>query len=82
MLLIAGLAMLGIAVHLVLRFAQSAAETYNLPLWIVLFVGGVPLVYELLAKLVNRQFGSDLLAGISIVTAVLLGEYLAGRWWC
>ncbi|HEY2585477.1 MAG TPA: hypothetical protein VGI81_06930 [Tepidisphaeraceae bacterium] len=26
----------------------------------------------------RRQFGSDLLAGISIVTSVLLGEYLAG----
>ncbi len=26
----------------------------------------------------QRDFGSDLLAGISIVTSVLLGEYLAG----
>ena len=29
-------------------------------------------------KLLRREFGSDLLAGISIVTSVLLGEYLAG----
>ena len=36
------------------------------------------LVYELLSKLLKREFGSDLLAGISIVTSVLLGEYLAG----
>ena len=27
---------------------------------------------------VRREFGSDLLAGISIITSVLLGEYLAG----
>jgi heavy metal translocating P-type ATPase len=79
MLLIAAVAILGIAIHLVLRFGINASDqTCNLPLWIVLFVGGVPLVSELLFKLANRQFGSDLLAGISIITAVLLGEYLAG----
>ena len=33
---------------------------------------------SLALKLVRRQFGSDLLAGISIVAAVLLQEYLAG----
>ena len=33
---------------------------------------------ELLVKLLRREFGSDLLAGISIVTSVILGEYLAG----
>jgi heavy metal translocating P-type ATPase len=32
----------------------------------------------LLIKLWQREFGSDVLAGISIVTSVLLGEYLAG----
>jgi heavy metal translocating P-type ATPase len=44
----------------------------------VLLLGGAPLVLQLLIKLVHRDFGSDLLAGISIVTAVLLQEYLAG----
>jgi VIT1/CCC1 family predicted Fe2+/Mn2+ transporter len=33
---------------------------------------------SLALNLVRRQFGSDLLAGISIVAAVLLEEYLAG----
>ena len=33
---------------------------------------------ELARNLLRREFGSDLLAGISIVTSVLLGEYLAG----
>jgi heavy metal translocating P-type ATPase len=36
------------------------------------------LVWELLQRVLKRQFGSDHLAGISIVTSVLLGEYLAG----
>jgi len=79
MLIIAALAILGIAVHLILRFAMhTGAFAHTLPLWIVLALGGAPLVVQLLSKLVKFEFGSDLLAGISIVTAVLLGEYLAG----
>ena len=48
------------------------------PLLAVLVVGGVPLLYQLSVKLVKGDFGADLLAGISIITAVLLHEYLAG----
>ena len=50
----------------------------DLPLVLMLLVGGIPLVGDLLAKLFTGTFGSDLLAGISIVTSVILGEYLAG----
>lgn len=76
---IAGIALLGIAAHLVLRFGFSfAADVYNLPLFVTLVVGGVPLVGELVYKAARGQFGSDLLAGISIITAALLHEYLAG----
>lgn len=50
----------------------------ELPLVVMLVLGGVPLVWGLLTKLFAGTFGSDLLAGISIVTSVLLGEYLAG----
>ena len=74
--IIAIIAIAGIAVHLVLRFGARAPATA--PLVAVLVLGGVPLVLELAAKLARLQFGSDLLAGISIVTSVLLGEYLAG----
>ena len=51
---------------------------FQIPLAGRAVLGGIPLVYELLRKLLKREFGSDLLAGISIVTSVLLGEYLAG----
>jgi heavy metal translocating P-type ATPase len=51
---------------------------FQLPLIATLLVGGVPLLLGLLAKVVRGEFGSDLLAGISIVTAAVLGEYLAG----
>ncbi len=54
------------------------ANARNYPLFAALALGGGPLVRELFLKLLKREFGSDLLAGISIVTSVILGEYLAG----
>lgn len=53
-------------------------QQVQLPLIAILLLGGIPLLYELLAKLLKGDFGSDLLAGLSIVTAVCLHEYLAG----
>jgi heavy metal translocating P-type ATPase len=82
--LIAALAGTAIAVHLCLRWGLQARTAVlglappDLPLALALAVGGIPLIAELLRKLLRRQFGSDLLAGTSIVTSVLLGEYLAG----
>ena len=76
---IAALSIAAILAHLVLRFAVAAAPAISqIPLLITLAIGGLPLVYDLLRKLLKREFGSDLLGGISIVTSVLLGEYLAG----
>jgi len=78
-LIIALVATIAIAIHLVLRFSMSTGAAAPLiPLWAALLFGGIPLVLELLRKLISFEFGSDLLAGISIITAVLLGEYLAG----
>ena len=77
--LIALLSILAIATHLILRFGGPGAAIWaDFPLVVALLLGGIPLVAELLVKLFRAEFGSDLLAGISIVTAVLLGEYLAG----
>jgi cation transport ATPase len=76
---IAVFAAAAILVHLILRFAwHTSPVTYHIPLLATLALGGIPLVYELLKNLLRREFGSDLLAGISIVTSVVLGEYLAG----
>src|SRR5947207_14095381 len=77
--LIAALAVAGILLHVLLRFGfRTSMATAQLPLLMTLVLGGVPLVYELLKKLLRRDLGSDLLAGISIITSILLGEYLAG----
>lgn len=76
---IALLALLAILLHLVMRYATTSLQVYSLiPLYIALIVGGIPLVFNLLRKLFAFSFSSDLIAGISIVTAVLLEQYLAG----
>ena len=81
---IAVLAMVAIAVHLVMRYALHTGgvvrelPTYELPLIVALALGGVPLVAGLARNVLRREFSSDLLAGISIVTSIVLGEYLAG----
>jgi heavy metal translocating P-type ATPase len=78
-IIIALFAVAAIASHLLQRFAFHQEPAVNqVPLLAALALGGIPLVGELLRKLLRREFGSDLLAGISIVTSVLLGEYLAG----
>jgi heavy metal translocating P-type ATPase len=75
---IAAGAIVAIGLHIALRVAEASAFTTLLPLLAVLVFGGIPLTYGLAVKVAHRQFGSDLLAGISIVTSMILGEYLAG----
>lgn len=74
--LIAILSLVCIAIYLTLRF--TGVSDHPWPLWIVLGVGGLPLVAGLLAKVIKLEFGADLLGGISIIVSILLGEYLAG----
>lgn len=77
--LIALLALAAIFLHLALRFLSDvSAIVRQAPLIVALLAGGVPLIVRLTRKLFQREFGSDHLAGISIVTAVLLHEYLVG----
>jgi len=74
---IAFLTVSGILLHLLLRYLlHSPRIAWQAPLIVVLLVGGVPLLVPLTRKLFAREFGSDHLAGISIVTSVILGEYL------
>jgi len=82
--IIAALTLAAIGLHLLLKYVFHRSEPIRgipedeLPLLICLVFAGGPLVFGLLLKLLKREFGSDLLAGISIVVSLLLGEYLAG----
>jgi heavy metal translocating P-type ATPase len=74
---VAAVAAAAIVVHLFLRFLTSNSRVVTeFPLYTALVVGGAPLVLILVRRLVAGEFGSDFLAGASIVTAVLLREYL------
>ncbi len=67
-----------IIAYLILRFAlnwPANALTTESPLLIALLCG-LPLLYDLARKLVKLEFGSDLIAGVSIVSAALMQEYL------
>jgi heavy metal translocating P-type ATPase len=76
---IAAFSIAAILLHVVLRFGVGTTPTlHQIPLLVTLVIGGGPLVYDLFRKLLRREFGSDLLGGMSIITSVLLGEYLAG----
>lgn len=76
---IALFAALGISGYVVARYTLHVPFSQCRWLLIaVLAVGGAPLVIGLARRLFAGEFGSDLLAGISIVTSAVLGEYLAG----
>lgn len=69
--------MISIVLHLVLRYGMHAQVRVALtPLIVVLLLGGTPLVFDLAKKLVKLEFGSDLLAGVSILAAVALRQFL------
>jgi heavy metal translocating P-type ATPase len=76
---IASLATIGIAAHLILRYvADVPASVQFLPLYLTLALGGVPLLVRLTRRMFAREFGSDLLAGLSIVVSIVMGQYLVG----
>ncbi len=70
---------IAIASHLVLKYLTHLPRlAYLVPLFAALAVGGIPILVTLGKKLWVREFGSDLLAGISILASVLMGQYLVG----
>ncbi len=82
--LIAALAMAGIVLHFLLTWMRGpeaprpGLSVPDLPLAAVMVLGGLPLLLELGRKILRRELSADVLAGLSIVTAALLGQYLAG----
>src|SRR5579883_932756 len=50
---------------------------HPLPLIVLLLAGGVPLVLRIALKVLGGDLGSDVLGAIALVTAAILGQYLA-----
>ena len=76
------LSLMSLCAHFILRsfnvptrFGLSLAD---IPLLIVIIGAGLPMIYDILRKTMVGDFGVDLLAAISIITSLILGEYIAG----
>jgi heavy metal translocating P-type ATPase len=77
--IVALLSLAGILTALGSKYLPGAGlPAPDLLLVLVLVIGGSLLVPRLVWQAAHAKFGSDQLAGISIVTSMLLGEYLAG----
>src|SRR5690349_16221003 len=57
---------------------HTRAGVSEIPLYVAVAAGGVPLLWKLGQRLIHLEFGSDLLAGLSIVAAAITAQYLVG----
>lgn len=80
---VAAVALVAIVVHVSMWAAGADApwlwgqRVLDLPLFVAL-LAAVPLLWQVLKRLLRLEMTADLLAAISIVAAVALDEYLAG----
>nr|WP_317986468.1 heavy metal translocating P-type ATPase [Corynebacterium freneyi] len=66
-----------IAIHLVLKFAVGLdGWAADWPLVAIVVVGGIPLTIDVVKGAIEARGGADMLAAVSIISAVLLGEWL------
>jgi heavy metal translocating P-type ATPase len=72
-------ALLGLTLSLIGRLAANDwVSPVDVPSLAVTLLGGGYLVFRLFQKALQGEFGADWLAGLSIITSLFLGEYLAG----
>ncbi len=64
-----------IILHLGLWFF-GAAQLQNIPLLIIIIVGGLPFIFQIAIKVFSGDFGADMLAVIAIIVSVILQQYL------
>lgn len=66
-----------IILHLILWFGPGLdGWARDWPLVAVVVLGGLPLMWEVLKSAIRTRGGADTLAAVSIITSVLLGEWL------
>ncbi|MFD5868673.1 heavy metal translocating P-type ATPase [Corynebacterium sp. NPDC060344] len=66
-----------IAIHLVLAWAAGLdGWAADWPLVAMVVVGGIPLTIDVIKGAIAARGGADMLAAVSIISAVLLGEWL------
>lgn len=73
-LLALSIGLLAIVLHFLLKWLHAPAD-WPLIVAIILTVG--PLIWQIGKEIYQKNFGADLLAILSIIAAVILGQYLA-----
>ncbi len=66
-----------IVLALVLEYALRRPGA-QIPLYAAIIAGGAPLLFKIVARFAQGELGSDLLAGVSIVTAAAMRQPLVG----
>lgn len=78
---LAFLSILMIFVHLLLKSGNylpiCGIQFDDFPLLFIIVAGGLPLLGQILHKLMKGDFGADVLAAIALVTATFLSQYMA-----
>lgn len=65
------------AIALSITFKIFSISSSNIPLLMVIVMGGIPSVFQILFKLIKGDLGADSLAAIALITACILNQYLA-----
>lgn len=66
-------ALVAIVIYLIL----PEGNWRNAPLLTIIAIGSVPILWQIIRKLINLDLGADILAALALITATILGEYLA-----
>jgi len=61
-----------IILHLILKNYNS--QIAELLLWFIILIGGLPLVIQIIIRLLNKNFGADLIAFIALILAIYLQD--------
>lgn len=61
-----------------ITYALGLSQIDHVILLVTLVIGALPLLLEILQSMLRGHFGIDLIAIVAIVSALVLGEYLAG----
>ncbi len=71
-------ALVGLLVGAVLRFGFGQVELSQWVWFVVLVVGGLPIVYGTVKGMLKGEFASDIVAMLAIITAILTEQAFAG----
>lgn len=69
------ISLIAILIHSILYF--SSITDSQIPLLIVIIMGGIPSIIHIMLRLLKGDLGADLLAAIALITAFILHQYLA-----